>query len=52
MFEVTLPPHIIVALTAIFGIDVNEQNVTDAALLPLVREGATKAVDDVEEAIA
>lgn len=49
MFNGLLPPHIITALTAIFGIDDDEQDAMDAALISLVGEGVAEVADEVEK---
>ncbi|BAS80911.1 Os02g0746400 [Oryza sativa Japonica Group] len=49
MFNGLLPPHIIAALTAIFGIDDDEQDAMDAALISLVGEGVAEVADEVEK---
>jgi hypothetical protein len=49
MFNGPLPPHVIAALTAIFGIDDDEQDAMDAALISLVGEGVAEVADEVEE---
>uniref|UniRef100_A0A0D9ZN96 Uncharacterized protein n=1 Tax=Oryza glumipatula TaxID=40148 RepID=A0A0D9ZN96_9ORYZ len=49
MFDGPLPPHAIAALTAIFGLDDDDECSMDAALLPLVGEGITNVADEVEE---
>lgn len=52
MFDGPLPPHAIAALTAIFGLDDDDECAMDAALLPLVGEGITDVADEVEETLA
>ncbi|KAF0935947.1 hypothetical protein E2562_037437 [Oryza meyeriana var. granulata] len=48
MFSGPLPLHIISALTAIFGIDNNEQGEAGEAPLGLVGEGVDEMADEVE----
>nr|CAE05639.2 OSJNBa0038O10.5 [Oryza sativa Japonica Group] len=52
MFDGPLPPHAIAALTAIFGLDYDDECAMDAALLPLMGEGITNVADEVEEMLA
>ncbi|EEE67621.1 hypothetical protein OsJ_25187 [Oryza sativa Japonica Group] len=52
MFDGPLPPHAIAALTAIFGLDDDDECAMDASLLPLVGEGITDVADEVEETLA
>ncbi|EEE55243.1 hypothetical protein OsJ_03125 [Oryza sativa Japonica Group] len=52
MFDGPLPAHVIAALTTIFGIDDEEQETMDAALISLVGEGIADAVEDAEDTVA
>lgn len=52
MFDGPLPAHVIAALTTIFGIDDEEQETMDAALISLVGEGIADAAEDAEDTVA
>jgi hypothetical protein len=52
MFDGPLPSHIIAALTAVFGIDIDDGADPADALVELVGEGVDEAAGEIEELVA
>lgn len=51
MFEGPLPQHTIVALTAVFGIDIEDDDNPTDSLVEMVGEGVDEAAAEIEEII-